>query len=174
MALPHPLHQLNCISELIPRTAVIREACYQGEKRSGAYCLAPCPEGSIEYASDPTVCYRTLPIGVQNYFVTYGATSAKVKFQRKLVNTSCPPGYKNEAGYCFKDCGSGSKSDGQYCMLECPSGFPSIQSGGCLRPLMSRVAATSDRSVIEKYFKYALLAIVFFIGFNFIRKFLKK
>lgn len=166
--------QLNCISELIPRTAVIREACYQGEKRSGAYCLAPCPEGSVEYAADPTVCYRTMPINVQQYFITYGATSAKVKFQRKLVNTTCPVGYKNEAGICYKDCGSGSKSDGQYCMLECPSGFTSIQSGGCARPIISRVIATSGVSVLEKYFKYALVAIVFFIAFNFVRKLLKR
>lgn len=169
---------LSCISELVPRPGAVREACYQGETRVGDYCLAPCTNGTAVYPLDATMCYRTLPPELQNYFVTYGSTSAKVRFQRTIVPSTCPRDYVSKDGVCYAPCPSGTTaggaagpagSDSAQCKLACPPGFPSV-NGGCMRPTLMRTQYVSTASTWEKYFKYVLIAVLVFIVFNFGRK----
>ena len=161
----------SCISELIPRQAVLREACYQGETRSGNYCLQPCPENTNVYALDETVCYRQVPPEVSRFFVTYNATSAKVNFQRTIVPTVCPTGTTLQNGECHGPCPDGTSSDGSKCLVQCPSGFANVGVGACLRPTINRVQAVSRFSVFDRYLRYAFIILAVFIGFNFVRKF---
>lgn len=167
--------QTSCISELIPRSAVVRDACYSNETRSGQYCLAACPNGSVVYPLDPTVCYRLLPQNVSQYFVTYGTTNAKVTFQRQSVNTQCFDTYLSENGQCYVPCPAGTTEDADKCIISCPKGFNDIGNGACLRPQTLRVPSVSGITIFEKYVQYALYFFVLFVFLNFIgRLFLTK
>lgn len=158
----------SCISELIPRAAVVRDACFQNETRSGQFCLSACPGGSLPYPLDPTVCYRTLPPEVQQYFITYGTVNAKVTFQRQSVPTKCFDDYLSENGTCYAPCPVGSTEDADKCILACPKGYPSVGDAACIRPQVLRVPNESWITVYEKYVQYALYIFIAFIILNFI------
>jgi hypothetical protein len=166
--------KLSCISETVPRSAVIRDACYNEETRSGQYCLGPCPESTVPYGPDPTVCVRVLPASVAPYFISYGATAAKVKFQRTIVSATCDPNFVPENGKCYEVCEPNTRADLDVCVINCPLGFPSLASGGCQRPVVKRLVALSGGQIIEKYVKifFSVVLGIFVLIFllNFFRK----
>ena len=163
--------KLSCISEMVPRTAVIRDACYNEEVRSGQYCLGPCPENTVPYGPDPTVCVHQLPSSVAGYFIAYGSTAAKVKFQRSIVSAVCDPGFVAENGKCYEICDTNTKADLDVCIINCPTGFATLGSGACHRPVVKRLVALSGVQVLEKYVKVfftiviGIFAIIFFMKF---------
>lgn len=172
------LDKTSCLSELMNRTAVIRDACYQGEVRSGAFCLRPCPAGTAPYPADVSMCYRLVPEAFQNYFITYGATSSKVTFQRTIVPATCPVSYVPQDGTCYAPCPPLTSADHSLCYLNCPSGFPSLDKNvACLRPTVPRPIAVSGISVFGSYLKIAFIIIGVFVligVLSFVTKALKR
>lgn len=158
------LDKTSCLSELITRTAVIRDACYQGETKSGPFCLRPCPSGTAVYDLDPSMCYRLLPDDYKQYFVTYGSTSSKVSFQRSIVPSACPDGFTVQDGTCYATCPPQSSADHSLCYLNCPDGFPSLdKSVACLRPTIPRLTAVSKISVLTSYLRIGGIFVGIFI-----------
>ena len=169
---------LSCLSELFPRISTIRDACYQGETRSGAFCLRPCPPGSAVYSLDQTLCYKVLPSNLTDYFATYGTTSAKIYFQRTVVGAVCPQGFVAQDNTCYAPCPKGSTGDHAYCYVNCPAQFPELSKGlACQRPVRQRTVVTSAFDAIGTYVKYFLTGIgvlifivLVFFGLSFVRK----
>jgi hypothetical protein len=162
----------SCVSELISRTATLRSACFQGETRSGPFCLRPCPAGTVQYLNDASVCYRTMPPEFAPYFITYDATAAKVTFQRNITSTVCPEGYSSQDGRCYAPCGPNSTANNGVCYLSCPPGYPPLaDTVGCVRPVVPRLIVASRVSVLSGYLRTFAIVVGIFIGFNLIRRF---
>lgn len=158
------LDKTSCLAEIFPRISTVRDACYQGETRVGAMCLRPCPYGTDVYPGDNTLCYRLLPPNVTNYFATYGATSAKILFQRTVAPSVCPDGFVAQDNTCYAPCPPNSTGNHAFCYVNCPTGFK--QDGfTCIRPTVQRPVARSAVDVVGSYIKYGVVGIaVIFIA----------
>lgn len=164
------LDRTSCLADLFPRLSTVRDACYQGETRSGALCLRACPFGTDVYPGDNTLCYKLLPSSVTNYFATFGATSAKILFQRSIVSSACPDGFVAQDNTCYAPCPPNSTGNHAFCYVNCPTGFK--QDGlTCIRPTVTRPVSRSAIDAVGGYISTAVrvigavfgLVVVFFL-----------